>query len=406
MQEVRQAMIDHIDSCNLVGANVLGSVYSLLSLAQKSLVTGGLDPTYRDNLARQTYFFESEELVTTPGTPVAQDDTSSAAPSCPFTSDYGPHSYATAQSLESEGTLSFGCDETVIQTLPDTLKNEWERQHAFMADMSTIAGSINAAMQAFITTMNSTVSYIRHGAPPDISDDAPIRPSDVRHGKVDGCLALDENEAGSEAARDYADDFSAAPRTDTDAILPLGLLFRPAYDYFSLFQNPLTLLQRSADTKARQGYEQALVGRTLYAGNDTGTKLLSTVAMTERDEKDLRGISANQAREQAIVNSWSADAIQRSSEAFSELDGSVKALGNVVKEKGTLPLYIRDVAYFLLRSCVDGHCTKNLDTILKRVLNPYCYPYSSDLYKEDNVPEKCFCQDQEWGGYAEYCMAT
>ena len=51
MQEVRQAMIDHLDSCNLVGAT-FGSVYSLLSLAQKSLVTGGLDPTYRDNLAR------------------------------------------------------------------------------------------------------------------------------------------------------------------------------------------------------------------------------------------------------------------------------------------------------------------------------------------------------------------
>ena len=104
---------------------------------------------------------------------------------------------------------------------------------------------------------------------------------------VDGCLRLMRTQAGSEAARDYADDFSAA-RTDTDANLAAGPC-SVRRTTISLFQNPLTLLQRSADTKARQRLRAGACRPTLYAGNDTGTKLLSTVASDRAGrKKDLR----------------------------------------------------------------------------------------------------------------------
>ncbi|MBP9773848.1 MAG: hypothetical protein KBD00_04440 [Candidatus Peribacteraceae bacterium] len=404
MQEVRNAMNDSIGRCNLVGANLLTQVYNLLVRAQQSLIAGGLDPTYRDELARTTFYFESEALVTTTNVAPETIDTESTAPSCPFTSDYAPHSYAYTQGIVSNEIFSFGCDEQVVGTLPESMQKEWEGQNKFLRDMSEVVGQLNTALQTFVTTMNQTIAYIRHGAPADTISTIPLRPIDVPHQKIDGCLRLDDADiAGLNAkALPYADDFSTAPRKKDDPQLPIGLLFRPAYDYFSLFQNPLTLLRRSADTKAQHGIERAILENM---SEDKLTQLMSTVSMTEKDIRDLRIISGNQAREIAIVDSWSRDAIERSSEAFSGLNGSIKSLGDVVKEKGTLPLYIRDVAYFLLRSCVDGHCTKNLDTILKRVLNPYCYPYSSDLYKEDKVPEKCFCQDEDWGGYEEYCAS-
>jgi hypothetical protein len=59
-----------------------------------------------------------------------------------------------------------------------------------------------------------------------------------------------------------------------------------------------------------------------------------------------------------------------------------------------LPKYIQDFGYFMLRQCVNGHCSAEngtLDTMMKRIYNPYCHPYVSGEYKDARTHIKCLC---------------
>ncbi|MBP7114148.1 MAG: hypothetical protein KBA40_01710, partial [Candidatus Peribacteraceae bacterium] len=107
----------------------------------------------------------------------------------------------------------------------------------------------------------------------------------------------------------------------------------------------------------------------------------------------LRHISGNIEREMAIFESGNTDALQRMQDSSVPLEAAVQSLIKVVDEE--LPeKYIPELAFFLARSCVDGYCQNTLDAVLKRTFNPYCHPYVSGKYLEEDAYKKCFCDPE------------
>ena len=78
---------------------------------------------------------------------------------------------------------------------------------------------------------------------------------------------------------------------------------------------------------------------------------------------------------------------------MSPLEAAVKSLSKITEE--FLPNeYIPSVAYFLRRSCVDGHCYERLESVTQRSFNPYCHPYVSGKYTDEFAADKCFCRNE------------
>ncbi len=90
------------------------------------------------------------------------------------------------------------------------------------------------------------------------------------------------------------------------------------------------------------------------------------------------------------------------------LEAAIQSLIRIVDTE--LPeKYIPELTLFLARSCVDGHCQRTLDAVARRTFNPYCHPYVSGKYTEDDVAKYCYCdpeiefRDNDF--WKQYCSA-
>lgn len=405
MQDVRTAMSQAIDACKLQSAQELVSVYSFLAQAYGTLAEGGLDPNYRtDLLKQQTYAF---------GTTI--NDTEADTPMCPFHSDYAVHSFAYGNGLNSS-LQSYGCDVQTLATLPEAA--EAKSQVFFLVKANQLMMAANRAIGDFIPTMDGILATLR-GTTPNPAKKNPTLTLPVAHAKVSGCLALSEADIAADSApsdangnvpygrvRPYLQDFSP-PALPGTGWLPVGLLLAPAYDSFSLYSNPISLLRRAVEKGADYGARMAVPTATrenmqdMYQNADS---IFNFVVNFATSNKNLQLIGADQGHENIVLNAWGEDSIDQTNDAFKPLNNAMYSLTSVTKDGGVLPNYVRDLAYFLLRSCTGSFCEKNLNNVLKRILNPYCHPYTSTLYTQDKVAEKCFCQDTSWPGYNDYCV--
>lgn len=408
MEEVRTALISAAENCSLNEAQILQQVYLFGSDVQATYTLHAHDPGYQTTMLQKTYAFESEEAWEN-GT---QDDENSTSGLCPFTSEILPHTIAYEQG--TAGILnSYGCDETVLQTLTGDLEEERDAQLDFVRKVTGFTDQVNQSIRRFKAAIDAILGQVRRGTlnRDDVISDAPLQ-TPVPHAVVNGCLRLadlPQDPRTQPLTEDYTD---FADVTLPDAIdLPLGLLFTSAYDSFSIYANPLLAIKRAMQRK------QELAGRTALAGHvaESGSTYMPYIRTAYTEPRAMLLAARSHAKEQAILDSWSRDAIERSADAFAPLQRAVFSLGLAVEERrdadtnqmigGYLPNYIRDLTYFLRRSCVYSHCSARLDAILKRITNPYCHPFTSGKYTEAKVAEKCFCLDDTLPEYNQYCKA-
>lgn len=420
MKEILTELQTQTVACNQGGMNALRDVFRFLTESYQSFVRGAVDPGYEDPRLRMTHPFDSVTAWQSlqPSTPI--DDAS--IPLCPFTTDYGPHALAyvpttlTAVTPGSPGfdVQSYGCDAVTLRSLDPALQIETTALADFI-DLSDgyarlFYGSVSQALQSI-----DTIVAVLTGVLPPQSATGVVPPPP--HAKRDGCLrppspelsfvaSANDTEETLLAFPDYFDAKHQREQTvagvtsityspPPDQILPTWLLFRPTNDFFTSFPNVVNLSRAYTDQRALFGHERPLPENGMSAFTDLFALMrdLETVPVLESTSSTLE-------RQSALIDAISRDAIERTDSASEPLRTAVRSLTFVVDD--FLPKqYIPSFTFFLRRFCVDGHCSDTLDTVAKRIFNPYCHPYISGKYTEDDVPAKCYCQ----GKYASqsYC---
>jgi hypothetical protein len=123
---------------------------------------------------------------------------------------------------------------------------------------------------------------------------------------------------------------------------------------------------------------------------------------------DLQATQRNGGNAQVMIGSLEAgsrDALERMEDLSLPLKNAVSSLTDMV-ETFMPTTYIPDLTFFIARSCVDGPCQKKLETVLKRSFNPYCHPYLSGRYRDEDSMKRCFCDqsiENTWSDYKKYC---
>lgn len=437
------------DSCRYNALAVLRTVYDFLAAAYVSFVEGSDDPTYADDLLQRRYIFERTDFQNTEMSDGMRDPSRDREPLCPFTSDYAPHSvgYIPAAFMPTtenrEDVRSFGCDATVLSERvlpalrsvnpadqPAGLIAEVESTIAFQRKTDAFARPLHQSVNDALSTIDAFIDVIRSPrATQDANsnDDPVYRPSPslrapLEHAVRSGCLRplIDKPNFGSytdleSILQSYPALFDpnsmramtigsfTLPRyfPDSALVLPTWLLFRPTGD------SSVTTIQRFADKKRRFGERRPLPTSLLGDAGGIETQL-SYLQNTIYIPNDLRGIAGEMEWEAAVAEALHRDAIERTSGASSSLRTAVATLSEAV---GTyLPdTYIPQFVYFMLRNCLGGYCQQTLRTVAKRTFNPYCHPYLSGKYVEEDAAKRCFCDDavkESWSEFDKYCSDT
>lgn len=419
LNELLERMDQAAADCRFESADVLGKTYDFVLGAYETFLKGGANPSAVDERLRMTYPFQdsgSWENLTEPVT-----DSGSTAPICPFTSDYAPHVIGYIPARPGEAVTSFdmksyGCDIDALGSVGSPLDAEAQNFRTFLVDTDDFARSVYNTVSMALTSINTILS-IYSGEPPEsgpvIAQPAPP------HDTVSGCLQPYVPDPSSALPQEWEDLLVAYPeyfdlwrsRTDADGnivfdpepgeVLPAGFLFEPVLDFFRMDPPSLSRLRQYIDRRGDAGYFRPLPVIMTNAALDSYLNVLEAV----NTQNDVRFISVNNEQFIAYEEAVSRDAYQRMKSASAPLNEAVQKLVMVTEE--FLPEeYVPELTYFLARSCVDGHCQTTLDNVTKRIFNPYCTPYISGLYMEEDAHKKCFCDpemDGEWGDYDKYC---
>lgn len=413
IRDVQDAMAVAVQSCKTSTGKALRETYKFLIGAYESYLQGGTNPAYRDDLLRYRHPFHDIDLWKSgAGKPVTL--TGSTAPLCPYTTDYGVHSIGYVPTSVGGGASvggpsadlrSFGCDVTVLDAIPAPYDREAQTLKDFMNETQVLATSVYDTVSIALFNLDNVIGVLTGTIPPsEIPGPKPPPP----HEELTGCLKpLQPNFSGDPPAEVdaflslYPDYFEAYNLRDDGSggltydplpneVLPAGLLYVPVIDYFLSTPNAGILTRSYIDLR-----ENAGAGRPLpnYLVSEMFDSFLNALTRGATTATRLRHISGNIEREMAIFESGNTDALQRMQDSSVPLEAAVQSLIKVVDEE--LPeKYIPELAFFLARSCVDGYCQNTLDAVLKRTFNPYCHPYVSGKYLEEDAYKKCFCDPE------------
>jgi hypothetical protein len=118
----------------------------------------------------------------------------------------------------------------------------------------------------------------------------------------------------------------------------------------------------------------------------------------------FQNLSGNISQEEGYLDLLGRDTPRRINTANSLLTEATQRMALVADK--VLPEYVRDLAYFLRRQCVDGPCKERLETSLKRIMNPYCHPYTSGQYVNEKTVDYCYCKDTSMPNYNRLCTSS
>jgi hypothetical protein len=415
LTEIRKALNDAIGGCYISAAKALQDNYEFTATAYASLLRAGVDPLYKDNRLRFKYAFHDNDLWNTASDPVFDDR--STAPLCPFTTDYAPHSYGYIPSpddptfIDPDEIRSYGCDQSVLPSLTDSVRDEASALSSFIDFSQTFSRDLFTLLAPILPSLpgNSGETFtVPSAVPPHAVQSGclkPVSPTEDVRSQTDAERILfegifvafpnyfdQENLGGDPAAS------TLTFNPTTEGTLPEGLLLRSTYDFFLTAPN-ITILEREfGSRRGDNGDTRPLPGSLL---SEAPTTYFFSLLFGADMPSSLRLVSSNIEREMGMFDSWDRDAMGRTIEMQQPFSTAVKTLVEVT-DKFLPRQYIPSVTYFLQRSCVDGPCQKTLDTVMRRTLNPYCRPFVSGQFNDDDAFEKCICTPK----YANesYCM--
>jgi len=409
-----------VDTCKLGKSRSLRSVYEFLVDTYASFLFGGANPTYRDERLKYRYPFEDHSLKD------QVYESGSTMPVCAYTTDYSPHAIgyiptgigdAALLSTSSFDIKSYGCDETVLAQIQPPFDGEAKALRTFMQKTDDFARNLYTTMSRALLNMNEFLSETSGSEVTTLPEPLPPAP----HEKISGCLrplippadasssfawenfllTFPEHfdpDKGNKDPETGAIDFNPTP----GQILPVGLLFQPTTDYFRTMRASSILTRSFLDRRIDAGVSRPLPVAFVNQKLDSYVSVLSRKVDSNQS---LQYISANIEEEMAYLDLVSRDSVDAMAEASKPLTSAVDSLVDVVTE--FLPKeYIPDLTFFLARSCVDGHCQQTLDSVAKRIFNPYCLPYTSGEFMEEDTQKRCFCDaslESSWDEYDKYC---
>ncbi len=423
MHSILGAMNAATAACNSEGVRVLRDTYRFVHDAYVSYMNGALDPSYKDDRLRRKYLFEDEALWVTPPYKDAQYDKTSTAPISPYSTEYGPHTIADPGTVvgapvfgEASPLRSYGCDAMVLRSLGPPFADEATALATFMDQLDAFARPLYTSISHSLRTIDDIIAVLTGKKPPDIlpGPEDPLE-HDKKHGALrphspeeDNGMTPREQEATLQAFPNYFDPENAridpatgettfTPRPED--LLPVGMLFRP------LESSPIASILNFVNKKADMGTQRP--SPDIFEEKALG--IFSYIHQTFVESPLVRFLGANSERQTALVEASNRDPLELSEAAAEPLHRAVVSLTDVVEN--FLPKqYIPSVAFFLARSCVDGHCQNTLRTVLKRIHNPMCHPYISGEYEDEGVANKCFCvasvEDTDPVFWAKYCKDT
>lgn len=432
MNQVLTSMDDAVRNCKLATGKSLRDVYQFLADAYASFLFGGANPSYKDDRLRYHYPFEDTSLTQ----PLY--DSGSTLPVCAFTSDYSPHAIAYIPTPVGGGAVaggaafdvkSFGCDADVLGNIPAPFNDEASTLKDFITKTDVFARDLYNTVSIALLNMSQFFAQISGKPTTQLPGAQPPAP----HVKVSGCLKPLVPDPASSTPQEWEELLLAYPEyfdpdkgnkdpsgnitfgpTAADQVLPTGLLFVPVVDYFRTMPAAFSLtrqfIDRRTDAGASRPMPKAFVNQSLDS-------YVSVMSRKIDSNNSLQYIGSNIEQEMAYLEESTRDATQNMREAAKPLESAVNSLVYVVTEflpgngGQTNPQtkeggYIPQLTYFLARSCVDGHCQQTLDSVAKRIYNPYCHPYVSGDYMNDDTQKRCFCDPSiqgSWGDYDKYC---
>jgi len=426
IRQVQEAMVDAADNCKINSTKALRETYRFLIGAYASFLQGGTNPSFSDDRLRFRHPFHDIDLWNAgAGDPVT--DTGSTAPLCPYTTDYGVHSIGFIPTPVGSSALigpddirSFGCDEEVLATIPTPDEEEAQTLRNFMVRTRDLSVSLYNTVSNALFNLNNVIGILTGTIPPEALPRAQTAPP---HAEQEGCLKPIQPDFASDtpaeidallsAYPDYfeaynlREDSSGNPTYDPKAeeTLPTGMLHLPVVDYFLSVPNAGILVRSYIDLRGTVGGNRPL---PIYLVGEVFDSFLNAITRGADTPTRLRQISSNIEREMGIFEAGNTDALQRMQDASVPLESAIQSLIQVVEED--LPKkYIPQLTFFLARSCVDGHCQRTLDAVARRTFNPYCHPYVSGKYIEEDAYKKCFCypeieaDNEEF--WKDYCSA-
>jgi len=415
MKKIADALKEKTLGCEVGSGDALRENYNFLLQAYRDLLQGGVDPSFESELLIVDWRFHKRELWNA-GTVQKKREESEIQNNdiCPFTSDYGPHSYAEITVSGSKEKRSFGCDASILSEFPEPYEREATVLKEFIESVTEMSRSIYQTVQEALSAQERVKSLRSSGStPPPLPPEFPPPPE---HATVSGCVRpeepITEDPEVIEAIlltypdffekRNYQNEtFSPAP----EQVLPLGLLFRPLTDYFSTTPNTIALLRAFEQLRQTADARRELPPSFLETMYDNYFSFIFHLFVPA---KDLRLISSNINRELAYIDASNRDSIEQMRDAVDPLKKAVASLIDVTQTT-LAEKYVPELTYFLARSCVDGHCQETLKTVAQRNFNPYCRPYVSGKYTEEDAYKKCYCDPLIQGSWSEwdtYCSES
>lgn len=399
--------------CDADQATVLNETFQFLTRAYLSFLQGAIDPAYKDNLLRERFHFDTK-------------DPDPAAPLCPFTTDYGPHSIGYLKPVSGApandpvaGYKSYGCDLDMLQSLPSSFSMETGPMIQFMRQTNAVAEPMYNDIRNALMNLQDLVNLLAGGS---VSPGgSPSLPPPPPHRSVSGCLKpvipdrndpsyTEDIESLLAAFPAYFDPENQDPQNglspSPETALPNGVLLLPSFDSFLTASNPLILLQRFMMKELDTGRNRPLPEYLFL--QETGDMIPMHLLLEMESPDILRQAAGNSQMMIGMLEAGSRDALERMEDLSLPLKAAVLSLADVV-ENDFPKKYIPDFAFFAARSCVDGPCQKTLETVIQRSLNPYCHPYLSGRYRDEDSYKRCFCDpttQSNWSDYDKYCSAT
>ncbi len=397
LQKAIKRILDALDTatrdCNQRSVFLLRSVYSFSIEVYAEFLRGSLDPLYHSPLLEYSYNFESSDQFD--GALPPKRLTGSLLTLCPFSSEYIQPSIASVREKEEqEPKLSrLGCDETVLATLPQDVREEAEPLENFYRTVRRFAETVTDRVRDALSILQPT----------EEASHEDVDRSSLPHAVLSGCQAIplpeDSTDPLTKEEERTAQRFTgSSAQIDLEQPSLASLLITPLNDHFSIQHDYPSLLQELSAEEKKRGRERPLPPFAQSENMDGFSFFFLRGASA-----DISDVSENNEQEIGILEAMSRSALEERREENAEFESALQKLQMVTQD--FLPKqYIPNVTYFLLRSCIDGACQKTLETVAQRSFNEYCYPYASGRYTETDVPQKCFCTPE----YANepYCQGT
>ncbi len=344
MNKVRISANEGVDNGDVVRVTRLSDLYAWLAERQQKLILNAADPKAKDIGYWKQQNFESSS---------SSSSTSSTPSLCYFDTDYLAPNLA-----------GYGCDSTVMDAVFGAMPgDQQEFKDALLKEKEAMA-KIEDALRTHSETADSFSDLQMLLDDSGASGASPSAGALASHKRVQGCKETID------------------PRITLHALRgPFAVL---EDDRRLVKEHQMALLLADQDRDLPEDLAEIQSGSVVMQ------------ILTSDDEAMIRNFTRLQTTNQTALLVAGGDAYHMMQTALGGLTSSIGRLSRLGSTlDGGLRGFVRDFAYFLLRSCTTRPCREMLERVTRAALKDDCFPYVSGEYLSDScdAPRWQKCRD-------------